>query len=611
MTTQQSNTGLFDSLGILDMGLINPIIHSPITKIFKNASNNTTSLHDTVNKHNSNSSINSSSSINNNNNNDMVNYYRLSKFNEKYTDNCVSGYVTNHNSSETREQDIFMKYSPLIDPIKYLNGSIKYDPELLTNRNSSNDYLSAFMDNNKCAFVDGFFSYLSSKLLNEYGFINGVDFYGSFLAQKNKFNVDITDDIDCLCDYSFFGKNENTLYTLQKKINISSDETTSSKMKRPLTIENDDDLELDDVVVLQDDEYSGGGGGLNVTNEDTIATDNCDLSEIKIKNDELSNIDSNASSRSLSVCSSKSSNSTDTESDHDEHNSDGSLNNELDLDDCDETHSQDSKGSQSSWGTCSDSSYDSNFSEDEIIASINIFPVQVIAMEKCKGTLDSLITHKLINAEDEWSSIVIQILFSLITFKRAFEMTHNDLHSNNIMYTTTSEPFIYYMLNDVIYKVPTFGKIFKIIDFGRSIYSFRGKSLCSDCFSLEGDATTQYNFKPYFNENKPIINPNFSFDLCRLGCALYDVIIDDNTEISKIMLEWVLDDKGRNVLYKKDGSERYPDFKLYKMIARTVHNHIPMDVLNNKHFGKYIISKKSFNDIKGKLINIDAIPSLS
>ena len=75
MTTQQSNTGLFDSLGILDMGLINPIIHSPITKIFKNASNNTTSLHDTVNKHNS----NSSSSINSNN--DMVNYYRLSKFN--------------------------------------------------------------------------------------------------------------------------------------------------------------------------------------------------------------------------------------------------------------------------------------------------------------------------------------------------------------------------------------------------------------------------------------------------------------------------------------------------------------------------------------------------
>ena len=597
MTTQQSITGLFDSLGIIDIGLINPIIHSPITNIFKNKN----TQHDTS----LNNITDNKRSVLNNRNNDMINYYRLSKFTSKYTDNCVSCYVNKHNSSETREQDIFMKYSPLIDPIKYLNGSIKYEPELLINRNSSNDYLGAFVDDNKCAFVDGFFSYLSSKLLNEYGFINGVDFYGSFLAQKNNFNVNITDDIDCLSDYSFFGKNEKTLYTLQKKIN-DSDESTSNKMKRPLTIENGDDLVLDDVLVLHDDEYNGGS---NIKNEDTIATGNCGLSEIKLNNDELPNMDSNSSSRSFSECSSKSSNSTDSESGQDEHDSNDSLNNELIVDDCDENNSN--KSNNSSWGTCSNSSYDSNFSEDEIIASINIFPVQVIAMEKCKGTLDSLINNKLINTEDEWSSIVIQILFSLITFKCAFEMTHNDLHSNNIMYITTPEPFIYYMLKDVIYKVPTFGKIFKIIDFGRSIYSFRGKSLCSDCFSTDGDATTQYNFEPYFNKNKPIINPNFSFDLCRLGCALYDVIIDDNTEISKIMLEWVLDDKGRNVLYKKDGSERYPDFKLYKMIARTVHNHMPMDVLNNKHFGKYIISKKSFNDTKGNLINIDAIPSLS
>ena len=608
MTTQQSINELFDSLGVLELGLINPIIHSPITNILTNPLHYTTSLYNT--------SCNNSSFINSGKN-DLINYYRLSKINNKYTDNCVSGYVNNYNSSENRELDIFMKYSPLIDPIKYLNGSIKYEQGVLTNVKSSTEYLSAFVDNNKCAFVDGFFSYLSSKLLNEYGFINGVDFYGSFLSQKNKFNVNITDEIDCLIDYSFFSKNENIIYTLQKKRIVSSDDTASSKMKRPITIETDNDLELDDIMILHEaDEYKVDS---NIKHEDNSDTEQYEITEIKLNNNELPNINSNSSSQSLSVCSSKSSNSTDSESNHDEHNSDDSLNNELDIDDCYENNSQNSqnskcnksnKSNQSSWGTCSDSSYDSNVSDDEIIASIEIFPVQVIAMEKCKGTLDSLITHKLITTGDEWSSIVIQILFSLITFKKAFEMTHNDLHSNNIMYITTSEPFIYYMLNDIIYKVPTFGKIFKIIDFGRSIYSFRGNNLCSDCFSSEGDATTQYNFEPYFNENKPIITPNFSFDLCRLGCALYDVIIDDNTEISKIMLEWVLDDKCRNVLYKKDGSERYPDFKLYKMIARTVHNHIPMDVLNNKHFGIYIISKKSFNDTKNSLINIDAIPCL-
>ena len=588
--TPQSVNELFDSLCNIDIGLIHPVIHSPITTIFNNSQNDT-KLNHIGDKHN-----------------DINNYYRLCKFTNKYSDNCVNGYINNHNSSEMQERDIFMKFSPLIDPTKYLSGSIKFETETLVDSNASNKYLTAFVDNNKCAFVDGFFSYLSSKLLNEYGFINGIDFYGSFLAQKNKFSVNITDDLDYLSDFSFFGKNENTLYTIQNK--HESDETTSSKMKRPLTIENDSVLEIEAVVLpeIEKLEYN------SITNKEHLMDDHCDLSEIKIDNDDLSNVDSNSSRSSLR--SSKSSNSTDSETGNDTHNDliNGGDCDDCgdcyDCDDCGEKRGKNGKSDTESWGTCSNSSYDSNLSCDEIIVSIKTFPVQVIAMENCKGTLDSLITHKLIGSEDEWSSIVIQILFSLITFKQSFEMTHNDLHSNNIMYITTTEPFIYYMLNDIIYKVPTFGKIFKIIDFGRSIYSFRGKQLCSDCFSTDGDATTQYNFKPYFNENKPIINPNFSFDLCRLGCALYDVILEDNTEISKIILDWVLDDKGRNVLYKKDGSERYPDFKLYKMIARTVHNHTPIEVLNKKYFGKYIISKKSFKDTQSKLINIDAIPCL-
>ena len=592
MTTSKTNE-LFDSLGVLDIGLINPIIHSPIMNMFKTPHKNTD------NKNNKNK--------NNKNNKDkdnINNYYRLGKFINKYNDNCVHGYINNHDSSEIRELDIFMKFGPLIDPIKYLNGSIKYQPELLINSKSSTEYLTAFVDNNKCAFVDGFFSYLSSKLLNEYGFINGVDFYGSFLAQKNNFTVNITDDIECLDEYSFFGKNENILYTLQNK-QVSSD-VMSSKAKPPITIENEPveldlvELDLVELDVLNSHEH-----------DNVVQNKEHELTEIELNDDELSN-DVN-SSRSLSLRSSNSSNSTDSDNEDIDTNNDKNNDNlnksGKDCKDCKDCEDCEDCDCGDSWGTCSDSSYDSNLS-DEIIASIKIFPVQVIAMENCKGTLDSLITHKLIGNEDEWGSIVIQILFCLITFKQAFEMTHNDLHSNNIMYIPTSEPFLYYMLKDVIYKVPTFGKIFKIIDFGRSIYSFKGKKLCSDCFSVDGDATTQYNFKPYFNENKPVINPNFSFDLCRLGCALYDVILDDNTEISKIILEWVLDDKGRNVLYKRDGSERYPDFKLYKMIARTVHNHIPMSVLNNKYFGKYIISKKSFKDTQSKLINIDAIPCL-
>ena len=79
--------------------------------------------------------------------------------------------------------------------------------------------------------------------------------------------------------------------------------------------------------------------------------------------------------------------------------------------------------------------------------------------------------------------------------------------------------------------------------------------------------------------------------------------------IKKIILSWCLDDKDRNILYKNNGEERYPDFKLYKMIARTVHKHIPSDVIENKHFNKYLIAKKNINK-NATIMNIDDLPCL-
>ena len=182
------------------------------------------------------------------------------------------------------------------------------------------------------------------------------------------------------------------------------------------------------------------------------------------------------------------------------------------------------------------------------------------------------------------------------------------------MYNNTEKRYIYYKFNGRHYKVPTFGKIYKIIDFGRAIYKFKGQLICSDSYNKDGDANTQYNFEPYFNPNKPILEPNYSFDLCRLGCSLFDFLIDDledvkriKSPIKKIILKWILDDNGKNILYKTNGDERYPDFKLYKMIARIVHKHVPSKVLENPHFEKYLIAKKKINNT-GHIINIDEIP---
>lgn len=207
---------------------------------------------------------------------------------------------------------------------------------------------------------------------------------------------------------------------------------------------------------------------------------------------------------------------------------------------------------------------------------------------------------------------------TLLIYQKAFSFTHNDLHTNNIMYIKTKTKFIYYTYNNKIYKVPTFGKIYKIIDFGRAIYKFNGVLICSDSFKNGNDAATQYNTEPYFNEAKPRLEPNRSFDICRLACSMFDYFIDDVTDVNideleplvKLIFEWCLDDKGINVLYKNTGVERYPDFKLYKMIARLVHYHTPEAQLERDDFKKYLITKKNMNE-DGFVINIDNIPCYS
>jgi hypothetical protein len=181
------------------------------------------------------------------------------------------------------------------------------------------------------------------------------------------------------------------------------------------------------------------------------------------------------------------------------------------------------------------------------------------------------------------------------------------------MYIQTNKKYLYYCYKKKYYKIPTFGRIFKIIDFGRSIYKFNGNVFCSDSFNIGGDAATQYNTEPYFNEKKPRLEPNFSFDLCRLACSIYDYIIDEDDDTSnlkdpvkRLILEWCLDDKGINMLYKNNGDDRYPDFKLYKMISRCVHNHTPVAQLERPEF-------KQFSNFKGdisneQVIDIDKIP---
>lgn len=487
-------------------------------------------------------------------------------------------------------EEVFIKYAPILDPFKFLlgkyNETTNYTLPSLQNLDPS-DVSTKLNDPNNSAYVDGFFYFLSNELLHKYNFIHGIDFYGSFICIKNNFKINIEDDIEYLIKSDYFNKN--------KKLFLIKDEDLYEPQKlKPIQIHHKENLTLS-ISSIDDKIFEDL---FSETDKNFV-----NLEEINIENTEYE-IDIHKHNTSLNSSSSCSSRTSYTSKNEESEDDDSELNSDI----CSKTNSDNE----------SDKSDSYSFHSNPIYATFSKFPVNMIFIKKCEDTLDNLILNETFKTDDEWFSSLFQIIMILITFQKCFSFTHNDLHTNNIMYNSTEEKYLFYFYNETYYKVPTYGRIFKIIDFGRSIYKVNNKTICSDSFKKGEDASTQYNFEPFFNENKPRIEPNYSFDLCRLACSIFDYIVDDIDDVKhlkkcspivRLIVEWCMDDNNLNVLYKSNGEERYEEFKLYKMIAKSVHNHTPQNQLNKKEFSKYKITcKKISKEEKLKVINIDIIP---
>jgi hypothetical protein len=461
---------------------------------------------------------------------------------------------------------------------------------------TTNDCLPKLLDKNNTSYVDNFFCFLTSKLLHEHKFSHGLDYYGSFVGLQEKYKMNIMDDLEYLQTSSYFNENVGKHFTcpfINNKVDFTNFGSRSNKLK--LNISNKTELSDVSVLDLEPDE-------LDVSIEN-IESDNL-IENVYEKTESIKSVST--------ISSSNSSNNSETNysTDDDESMKDSASGSESEDDNDSETCSDET--SDSSHENSSEEQTESS-EEEDIFAYINHFPVHMICLEKCDGTIDDLFEKSKITLESG-SSAMMQIIMSLITYQKTFHFTHNDLHTNNIMYVDTEEEILYYKFNHKTYKVPTYGKIYKIIDFGRGIYKFQGKLYCSDSFASGGDGHTQYNCEPFMDENKPRIDPNYSFDLCRLGCSIYDFIIDDDEnedeydELQKTIYRWCLDDNGKNVLYKKNGEERYPNFKLYKMIARTVHHHTPQEQLNFPLFSQYETKDEIDSE---SIMDIDLLPDYS
>jgi hypothetical protein len=505
--------------------------------------------------------------------------------------------VYNIDTKEVVEKQVFIKFGPLLDPIRYMIG--KYDMNdnrirsMPTLKTTKDDCLPKLLDKNNSAYVDSFFSFLTSILLNNHNFVHGLDYFGSFSGVQEKFKMNIADDLDYLKNSTFFNKNLGNYFSSPMNVDNNYNNYGSRGNKNKLNISNTSNnlnISCDSLYDFKD--------------EKSILEEPCknDFETVYEKLNNEGETSSSSSSSSNSSNNSEANYSTENEDDVSDTNS-------VSDDESSENVETDSSSENSEEYSNSNSD---NSEESQLFSYINNFPVQMICLEKCNGTLDELFEKDHIN-EVKGAAAMMQIIMTLLTYQKVFHFTHNDLHTNNIMYVNTDKDFLFYKINNKIYKVPTFGKIFKIIDFGRGIYRYQGRQYCSDSFAPGGDGHTQYNCEPYMNENKPRIDPNYSFDLCRLGTSIYDFVIDIDDKESDLdffqntILRWCMDDNNKNVLYKKNGDERYPNFKLYKMIARTVHNHTPQEQLNYELFKLYELSN-SDNQYLNEIMDIDSLP---
>ena len=248
----------------------------------------------------------------------------------------------------------------------------------------------------------------------------------------------------------------------------------------------------------------------------------------------------------------------------------------------------------------SDSDSDSSdYISYEYISSYKDIPIQAFFIEKLDGTLDDLL-YENINMVDEKKikSALFQTIFALIYLQKHYYFIHNDLHVENIMFKKTNRKYLYYKYNNLYFKIPTHGYIFKIIDFGRSIFKYKNKLFYNDSFSNHGEAGGQYDYPNHllFNNNN-IYKPNFNFDMCRLSITILESLdYDKDDEISSKNMKELL-----KFIYlmtiNKDNISLYnncEDFQLYIDITNTANHSLPHKLIYNNIFKEYRIQKIRF-----------------
>ena len=564
-----------------------------------------------------------------------------------------------HDGSATTSVPVHVKFCPLVDALDYLvnaNGTAEQSLVLPVSTHPIPPQLADTRANSihNRAYTDAFFVYLSSRLRNNHQFINALEYYGLFTGIRQNHRIDIANDLDELWESeSFMGglddrftmdaePMKDAFIAMQEQLRQEYGGHNDSVPKIPLSFQPTSTQP----VALNSSLFEIEELGAPIATPSQSSTPHSppplaealepyefpsyeivdDLKHATLEEDDDEDGDSNRTSvtdpgelahqRSLRLRKKDARGGKGKRS--------GSVSSGDSDSDSDEAGDSFGSGAEGgSEGTSDSESESGSATEDNPVwCTVPQIAVAAIVQERMECTLEDLLDDPDMSFDEaEWRSCLFQTIAALHAYNTAYDFVHNDLHAGNIMSTPTRIQHLVYRHRGNVYKVPTYGRIFKIIDFGRATYRFGGLVFLNDCFNPDNDAANQYNWDRLHDPSQPPCSPHPSFDLCRLACGLYDYFDaegeysddpDDSPQsgAAAMIARWCQDDSGRNMLYKRTGEERYPGFKLYRMIARKVTGHVPGDVLEDSWFSNFRLHPKKAKKLLGNvdtMMDLDAI----
>ena len=508
--------------------------------------------------------------------------------------------------TDPKNLELFLKRVHLVEPIQAMDNSyvLPEDGTLPQKGEAWKKTLSKIHNPYNEAYIDSLCAATMSRLVETGKSPHWTRFYGTFNCRVNKYVYNISDEYSSLRRERWFDKNKRAgVFSL---LTVGDDPYKKTNIE---IIEGDGfNLECDN---LESASIKSSSTLSSCKSDTPLTDDDAPLEVISEPLVKLTKIGTPSVTDKVTIDSSSS-----------ESSSGSSSNDESSSDESGSGSSSSSSGSgtdDSSSSSCSERNNDCEF-----YAQLQNFPVQVTMYERCENTMDTLLELEeetdddmIMESKDErWSAWIFQVIAALSVAQHYYGFIHNDLHTNNIMWCGTEDEYLYYRLDaKTYYRVPTFGNLMKIIDFGRATFYLGKELLIPDSFEEGADAGGQYNCPPFYDEDEPRVDPNPSFDLCRLAVSMFDALYPDTpgiktpekvvaeeqgrvsyetvSELHNILWSWLTDNTGKNILRNPDDSERFPDFDLYKHIGRHAQNCVPRLEARRSYFQKSFQIEKS------------------